>query len=79
MFHFHKWSDWSIIERGKVFDSYNILVGSYILQERFCLTCNKSRLDQNATVSLLKGQYKLTPVYFKLNPKKDTTGRTIHL
>lgn len=50
MFHRHKWSDWAIVERGKVLSFVTeTQLGSYFLQERYCHVCGKTQLNEQAT------------------------------
>lgn len=39
MFHFHKFSRWIDVERGKVMHGRE-MIGFYVKQERRCLKCN---------------------------------------
>lgn len=54
LFHRHNWSDWSISERGRVVDAVYTkeVVGSYIVQDRFCRSCGKHQMKQQRTGSV---------------------------
>jgi len=53
IFHRHEWSDWTIVSHGQVVDDiWNHIVGSYIVQDRFCRTCGKHKIKQQRTGSI---------------------------
>ncbi len=75
MFHFHKMSKWSIVEKGKVVDRHNtkVITGTYLTQERFCLKCDKIEIKTVATTYLCYSINQLIPESKKLNVKHDQT------
>lgn len=74
MFHFHKMSDWSIIEKGKVVDRNHSqdVIGTYLTQERYCFKCGKTQVKTVSTTRLMPGYNKLIPGSIKQNIKQDT-------
>lgn len=62
IFHRHDWSDWSISERGKVVDGiyHRDIVGSYIVQNRFCRKCGMHKIKQQRT-GTIRSDVKLVP------------------
>lgn len=63
IFHRHDWSDWSITERGRVLDDFmsdDVMVGSYIVQDRFCRACGKHQIEQQR-VGSVRSHVRLMP------------------
>jgi hypothetical protein len=52
MWHRHKWSDWSIVERGDVVTFISeTKVGVYFVQERFCPECGLAQINEQQTAN----------------------------
>lgn len=47
LFHRHRWTDWVIVDRGQVLH-HGSPVGWYAVQERYCQTCGKTQVDDQA-------------------------------
>lgn len=73
LFHRHDWSDWSITERGKVVHPVYLseIIGSYILQERFCRKCGMVRVSQERAGSARTNARLVPEAKFSRAPKKD--------
>lgn len=73
MFHFHKYSDWSIVEKGRVVENgySHKQIASYLLQERFCHKCGKTQIDMQMTEKFKIGSFELKPETKRLNVKHD--------
>jgi len=71
MFHFHKWSDWVVIESGKLIDQWmsHHILGSYVIQQRFCHKCGKTQVSTDKTT--LRSDVRLVPEVTKKVPKHD--------
>ena len=74
MFHFHKWSDWIVTERGKVVDDCDsrITIGKYITQERYCLKCRNTSIRCKKTT--IRCDVSFVPEEKKTLPKHDKIG-----
>lgn len=43
----HNWSKWKIIEEGdRVSDITKGVIGSYIIQKRYCIDCGRTEIEK---------------------------------
>ena len=51
-FHFfHNWTEWQIIEQGKLIDdNMKYPIGYYIEQQRYCIICQKMELRMQRSI-----------------------------
>lgn len=73
MFHFHKWSDWVVTERGRIVHQWicgpEAVFGRYMIQERYCFKCGKTQIENQRTT--LRNDTRLIAEEKKTLPKHD--------
>jgi len=72
LLHWHRWSDWAVVETGTVHHPYTTAqIGNYLRQERFCTTCGKHQIHQQRSGSMMS-DVRLVPATRQARaPSKD--------
>lgn len=74
MFHIHRYSDWATIETGTLIAPYSDRKqGTYIIQEKFCLSCKRAKIRLVKTSAKDISYFTLHPRNTVVHPHHDRT------